>query len=71
LPVGVVGVDGDFTDGDAVMVVDQNGTELAKGVVNYSRDDLEKVKGLQSARVAELMPQASAEAIHRDYLVLV
>lgn len=71
LPVGVVGVDGDFADGDAVMVVDQDGVELAKGLVNYSRDDLERIKGLQSARVAELLPQASAEAIHRDYLVLV
>jgi glutamate 5-kinase len=71
LPVGVVGVDGDFTGGDAVMVVGQDGTELAKGVVSYSKDDLERVKGLHSDQVAELLPQASPEAIHRDYLVLV
>jgi glutamate 5-kinase len=71
LPVGVVGVEGDFVDGDAVMVVDQEGTALAKGLVNFSCEDLAKVKGLQSARVAELLPQAAAEAIHRDYLVLV
>ncbi len=71
LPVGVVGVEGDFTGGDAVMVVDEDGVELAKGLVNYCRDDLERVKGLQSANVAVLLPQASSEAIHRDYLVLV
>jgi glutamate 5-kinase len=71
LPVGVTGVEGDFTGGDAVMVVGEDGVELAKGLVSYSRDDLDKVKGLQSSRVAELLPQASPEAIHRDYLVLV
>ena len=71
LPVGVVGVEGDFSSGDGVLVVDQEGAELAKGVVSYSREDLERVKGLHSSQVAELLPQASPEAIHRDYLVLV
>ena len=32
LPVGVIGVEGDFSGGDAVMVVGQDGTELAKGL---------------------------------------
>ena len=71
LPVGVIGVEGDFAAGDAVMVVDGDGTELAKGLVSYSREELDRAKGLQSSRVAELFPQASPEAIHRDYLVLV
>jgi glutamate 5-kinase len=44
---------------------------LAKGLVSYSREELDRVKGLQSSRVAALLPQASPEAIHRDYLVLV
>jgi len=71
LPVGVLGVEGDFAAGDAVMVVDAERRELAKGLVNYSRDELDRVKGLQSLRVTEILPQASPEAIHRDYLVLV
>ncbi len=70
LPVGVIGVEGDFAAGDAVMVVTEDGTELAKGLVSYSRKDLDRAKGLQSSRVAELLPQASPEAIHRDYMVL-
>lgn len=69
LPVGVIGVEGDFGPGDAVMVVGEDGTELAKGVVSYSREDLDRAKGLQSSQVAELLPQASPEAIHRDYMV--
>jgi glutamate 5-kinase len=71
LPVGITGVEGDFAAGDAVMVVDAEGVELAKGLVSYSSVELERVKGLKSARVAEMLPQASPEAIHRDFLVLV
>jgi glutamate 5-kinase len=71
LPVGVVAVEGDFLSGDAVVVVDTEGVELAKGLVSYSKEDLERVKGLHSNQVAEMLPQAEPEAIHRDYLVLV
>jgi glutamate 5-kinase len=71
LPVGVVEVEGDFAAGDAVMVVDEQGAELAKGLINYSRQELAQVRGLRSGRVAEVLPQASPEAIHRDYLVRV
>ena len=71
LPVGITGVEGDFAAGDAVTVVDAGGVELAKGLVSYSREELDRVKGLQSAKVAQMLPEASPEAIHRDYLVLV
>ncbi|OFW61049.1 MAG: glutamate 5-kinase [Actinobacteria bacterium RBG_16_64_13] len=70
LPVGVIAVEGDFAAGDAVLVVGEDGTELAKGLVSYSREDLDRAKGLKSSRVAEVLPQASPEAIHRDYMVL-
>ncbi len=71
LPVGVTSVEGDFAAGDAVVVIDSDGVELAKGLVSYSSEELDRVKGLQSSRVAALLPQASPEAIHRDYLVLI
>lgn len=71
LPVGVIGVRGEFAAGDAVMVADPTGLELAKGLVNYSHEELERAKGLKSAQVAMLLPQASPEVIHRDYMVLV
>ena len=71
LPVGITGVEGDFAAGDVVLVVDGQGRELAKGVVSYSREELELVKGLRSGQVAEKLANATPEAIHRDYLVLV
>lgn len=71
LPVGIVATTGDFEAGQAVTVITEAGSEVAKGIVNYSRSELEIVKGLRSHEVAERLPQASPEAIHRDYLVLV
>jgi len=70
LPVGVAAVSGDFVAGDAVVVVTEAGEEVAKGVVDYSCAELDQVKGMRSDQVAVSLPQASPEAIHRDYLVL-
>jgi glutamate 5-kinase len=71
LPVGITGVEGSFSAGDAVSVCDQEGRELARGIVDYSSEELEAVKGLRSQEAAEVLPHTSPDAIHRDYLVLV
>ena len=71
LPVGVVGVHGDFEAGDAVEVCPaENGRAIGKGIVNYSAGELRRIKGMKSAEVRELLPRASEEAVHRDYFVL-
>lgn len=69
LPVGIVSVQGEFAAGDAVEVMDESGRQLAKGIVNYSSTEIERVKGLQSGEIAELLPESPPEAIHRDSLV--
>jgi glutamate 5-kinase len=66
----VASVSGDFVAGDAVVVVTEAGEEVAKGLIEYSCAELEQVKGMRSDQVATRLPQASPEAIHRDYLVL-
>ena len=75
LPVGVVAVDGEFDAGDAVGIAlrDEDGArgeEIGKGICNYSASELRQVMGMQSAAVRTLLPRASDEAVHRDYLVL-
>jgi glutamate 5-kinase len=70
LPVGIVGVDGSFDAGDAVEVA-VDGSVVGKGIVDYSSRELERVKGLKSAAVRELLPHAADEVIHRDRFVLV
>jgi glutamate 5-kinase len=69
LPVGVVEVAGSFDAGDAVDVM--HGAEtVGKGISNYSADELRQARGLKSAAIRELLPEASDEAVHRDYFVL-
>ncbi len=69
LPVGVTGVEGGFNAGDAVDVV-CDGELIGKGLVSYSSAELDRIKGMQSAQVQELMPHAAEEAVHRDHFVL-
>jgi glutamate 5-kinase len=76
LPVGIVEVLGDFDAGDAVEIASQgaDGAEvrraLGKGICNYSAVELRRVAGLKSADVRAILPRATEEAVHRDYLVL-
>src|SRR5437764_1996244 len=69
LPVGIVGVEGDFEAGDAVEVT-ANGRSIGRGNVHYSAAELRRVIGMKTAEVRELLPRASDEAVHRDYFVL-
>jgi glutamate 5-kinase len=69
LPVGITAVDGEFTAGDAVDVV-CDGELVGKGIVNYSAEELARIKGMKSDDVLELLPQAPEEAVHRDRFVL-
>lgn len=72
LPVGIVGVEGDFHAGDAVEVssAGANGGPIGKGIVNYSAAELRRIKGMKSDEVRRLLPRAGEEAVHRDYFVL-
>ncbi len=75
LPVGVVEVLGDFDAGDAVEIAEgpgdgKPGRTLAKGICNYSAQELRQVIGMKSAAVREILPRATEEAVHRDYLVV-
>jgi glutamate 5-kinase len=76
LPVGVVEVLGEFDAGDAVEIAevasDGEGQahRLGKGICNYSAQELRQVQGMKSAVAREVLPRASEEAVHRDYLVV-
>jgi glutamate 5-kinase len=69
LPVGIVEVIGAFEAGDAVEIVHES-EPIGKGISNYSAAELQRVRGLKSGAVRELLPRASEEAVHRDYFVL-
>jgi glutamate 5-kinase len=70
LPVGIVGVEGDFDAGDAVDVA-VDGDAIGKGISEYSSRELARVIGMKTDAVRELLPHAADEVIHRDRFVLV
>jgi glutamate 5-kinase len=84
LPVGIVDVLGSFDAGDAVDIAERAGAAgdpglaagamagevLAKGICSYSATELRRVMGLKSAAVQQVLPRATEEAVHRDYMVL-
>jgi glutamate 5-kinase len=75
LPVGIVDVEGDFQAGDAVEVTArEDGASardpIGKGIVNYSAEELRRIKGLKTVEATRILPRATEEAVHRDYFVL-
>ena len=70
LPAGVVRVEGNFSAGDVVSVMNPEGIVVGKGKVNFSREELEKVKGLRGSRVKEVLNTSKEEVIHRDNLLV-
>jgi glutamate 5-kinase len=71
LPAGVRRTDKTFRAGDVVSLVDLTGQEFGRGLTNYSRDEVEKIKGLRSDQISEALGHKSYdEVIHRDNLVI-
>jgi glutamate 5-kinase len=71
LPSGVVRVRGSFDRGDPVSCVGPRGKEFARGLVNYSTSELERIRGLRSEQIEQVLGyKYSDEVIHRDDLVV-
>ena len=72
LPVGVIAVDGDFGKGDVVSIRDETGSEIARGLCNYSSEDASRLLGKNTEQIVNLLSSASyPELVHRDNLVVV
>ena len=71
LPAGVTAIEGDFEEGDIVVVRDPKGAECARGLVAYDAGDARQVMGLKSVKAAQILGAAfRADLIHRDDMVL-
>ena len=72
LPVGVTAIEGKFSRGDLVACLDPNGTEVARGLVNYDTEQALLLIGKTTRRIEAMLGQVDdPELIHRDNLVLV
>ncbi len=72
LAVGVKAVEGRFLRGEMVSCIDEQGKEVARGLVNYSAEETHKLMGQPSNRIQSLLGYVGEEElIHRDNLILV
>jgi glutamate 5-kinase len=72
LPSGVVAVEGDFGVGDCVRCLGPDGTEFARGLVNYGAGELVRIAGAHTREIERRLGyKGSDEVIHRDDLALV
>jgi glutamate 5-kinase len=71
LPVGVVGVRGQFSRGDVVRCVAGDGRLIAQGLANYSSAETGKLVGASTSEIAERLGfSLEPELVHRDNLVM-
>ena len=73
LPAGVKGIRGAFAMGSVISILDEDGREVARGLSNFSSDDLEKIRGMNTKRIPEVLGVEAYfdEVVHRDNLVIV
>ncbi|HEV8689409.1 MAG TPA: glutamate 5-kinase [Ideonella sp.] len=71
LPIGVVDVEGEFHRGDVIAVRTASGSEVARGLANYSSAEARLIARKPSSQIGGLLGYAAEpELIHRDNLVL-
>jgi glutamate 5-kinase len=71
LPAGILRVEGSFAPGDVVAIQTSTGTLIARGLCNYSAEQVEQIRGKKTQAVGELLAEAAYdEVVHRDNLVV-
>lgn len=71
LPVGITGVEGEFEAGDVVEIAGANGKIVGRGIVNFSSREIEKIKGIKSSRIKQVLGyDASKVVVHIDNMWL-
>ena len=71
LPAGIRQIDGRFERGDAVVVRDREGREVARGLAAYNASDAERIAGKRTVEIEAILGyRGRDEMIHRDDLIL-
>jgi glutamate 5-kinase len=72
LPIGVVQVSGSFGKGDVVAICDAEGVEFARGLTNYPAASVDRLRGLRTEQIGEVLGSCPyEEVVHRDNLVVI
>jgi len=72
LPIGIVGVSGEFNAGDAVRLVGLDGVEVARGLTRLGTADLARAAGKKGAELSASFGDTALElvVVHKDDLVV-
>ena len=71
LPIGMVGVEGDFSRGDVIAIRDPQGMELGRGLANYAAAEARLLCRKPSHEFESLLGYtAEPEMVHRDNLIV-
>ena len=64
-------IEGQFERGDTVAVLNEDGREIARGLIAYDADDARKIAGHKSDEISDILGyDARAAMIHRNDLVV-
>lgn len=71
LPSGVLSVEGEFDRGGCVRICGSDGSEFARGISDYSRAEIQLIKGHKSSDIEEILGyRYGDEVVHRDNLAI-
>ena len=70
LAIGITKIDGTFSKGDNILIINENNIELARGLSSFSSKELLKIKGKRSKEIEKILGYPSkSEVIHIDDMV--
>ena len=71
LAAGIKEVEGEFRVGDSVRITDTQRNDIARGLVNYSSEDVDRIKGCKSSQIESILGRKDFdEVVHRNNMVL-
>jgi glutamate 5-kinase len=71
LPSGIARVEGSFQRGDVVRIVGPEGEEFARGLSNYSAEEVRRIKGHHTSEIEQILGRSDYdEVVHRDNMAL-
>ena len=71
LPIGMVAVEGEFSRGEVIAILDPQGVEIARGLSNYASAEARLICRKPSGEIEAILGYiAEPEMVHRDNLVL-
>ena len=71
LAAGITKITGFFNKGENVLIVNQDGRHLARGLASFNSSEINKIKGKQSKEIEKILGYLSkSEIIHKDDMVM-